>query len=174
MDIVIYPDPRLRKKNLPVTTFDESLGTAAREMFEAMYATSGVGLAAPQVGLNIRLLVYNPSGKAEHAEEEVVLCNPKIVSKSKDTESGEEGCLSFPEVNGQVIRPLNVKIEAQNLQGDTFELELEDWDARIFQHELDHLDGILFIDRMTPASKSQAKPVLEDLVYDYKQNLADS
>ena len=139
-----------------------------------MYATSGVGLAAPQVGLNIRLLVYNPSGKQEHAEEEVVLCNPKIVFKSKDTESGEEGCLSFPEVNGQVIRPLHVKIEAQNLQGDAFELELEDWEARIFQHELDHLEGILFIDRMTPASKSQAKPALEDLVYDYKQNLANS
>mgnify|MGYP002639818594 CR=1 FL=1 len=174
MDIVIYPDPRLRKKNAPVTAFDERLATDVREMFDTMYATSGVGLAAPQVGLNIRLLVYNPSGKAEHPEEEVVLCNPKMVFKSKDTESGEEGCLSFPDVNGQVVRPLVVKIEAQNLQGETFELELEDWDARIFQHELDHLDGILFIDRMTPVSKSQAKPALEDLIYDYKQSIADS
>lgn len=174
MDIVIYPDPRLRKKNAPVTSFDESLATNVREMFDAMYATGGVGLAAPQVGLNIRLLVYNPSGKSDQPDQEVVLCNPKMVFKSKDSESGEEGCLSFPEVLGHVIRPMNVKIDAQNLEGDTFELELEGWDARIFQHELDHLDGILFIDRMTPASKSQAKPALEDLVYDYKQALADS
>jgi len=171
MDIVIYPDPRLRKKNAPVTTFDATLATTVRAMFDAMYDTSGVGLAAPQVGLNMRLLVYNPSGKAEQEEAEVVLCNPKLVHKSKDTESGEEGCLSFPEVNGQVIRPLQVKIEAQDLLGKSFELELEDWEARIFQHELDHLDGILFIDRMTPASRSQAKPALEDLVYDYKQGL---
>lgn len=174
MDIVIYPDPRLRRKNALVTTFDASLETTARDMFGLMYETSGVGLAAPQVGLNVRLLVYNPSGKPEESEQEVVLCNPKLVRKSRDKEDGQEGCLSFPDITGQVERPLHITIAAQDLGGEAFELELEDWAARIFLHELDHLDGILFIDRMTPASRSQAKGQIEDLVLEYKQSLADS
>ncbi|MHC4379628.1 MAG: peptide deformylase [Planctomycetota bacterium] len=174
MDIVLYPDPRLRKKNAPVTAFDAQLEATTREMFQTMYATAGVGLAAPQVGLNIRLLVYNPSGKPEEEEQEVVLCNPKLVWKSKDAEDGQEGCLSFPDINGQVMRPLKVKVAAQDLQGEAFEIELEEWEARIFLHELDHLDGILFIDRMTPASRSQAKPALEDLIHDYKQSIGNA
>ncbi|MGB0953794.1 MAG: peptide deformylase [Planctomycetota bacterium] len=174
MNIVQYPDPRLRKKNAPVTDFGPELEATAREMFEVMYATQGVGLAAPQVGLNIQLLVYNPTGSSEEKAEEKVLCNPKMVFKSREKEDGQEGCLSFPDVNGVVNRPIKVKVEALDLKGEKFELELEDWDARIFQHELDHLDGILFIDRMTPATKSQAKPVLEDLVHAYKESLAGS
>ena len=174
MNIVQYPDPRLRKKNALVTDFGPELEASVREMFEVMYATQGVGLAAPQVGWNIQLLVYNPSGNPEEKGQEMVLCNPKMVFKSRDKEDGQEGCLSFPDVTGVVNRPLKVRVEAQDLKGEKFELELEDWNARIFQHELDHLDGILFIDRMTPASKSQAKPVLEDLVHVYKESLAGS
>ncbi len=174
MDIVVYPDPRLRAKNAPVTDFDEELAATSRSMFELMYATAGVGLAAPQVGINKRLMVYNPEGGQDHPETEVVLCNPKIAWKSKDKESAEEGCLSFPEVLGQVTRPLKIRVTAQSLTGEDIELEIEGWEARIFQHELDHLDGILFIDRMSLASKSQAKPALEDMIQEYKDQLASS
>ncbi|MDP6963317.1 MAG: peptide deformylase [Planctomycetota bacterium] len=157
MDIVLYPDPRLRAKNSAVENFDDSLKSTVREMFRLMYATSGVGLAAPQVGINIQLLIFNPSGNAESKDEEIVLCNPRIVSKSKDKESAEEGCLSFPHIFGNVLRHTSVKIEAQDLNGNKFEVEFEDWTARIFQHEFDHIDGILFVDRMTPASKALVK-----------------
>lgn len=169
MDILHYPDPRLRAKNTAVTAFDEELAQTAREMFEVMYRTGGVGLAAPQVGINKKLLVYNPTGRAGESDAEIVLCNPKLVSKSRDQEPGEEGCLSFPDIRGQVTRPVRVKIEAQDLHGEPLELELEDWDARIFLHEFDHLEGILFIDRMSPVSKAQAKGQLEDLVAVYRE-----
>jgi len=174
MDIVLYPDPRLRAKNALVTNFDEELAVTTREMFKLMYATKGVGLAAPQVGLNVRLMVYNPSGSEKKAEDEVVLCNPKIAWKSKDKEDGQEGCLSFLDICGQVTRPISIRVEAQGLAGEPVQVELEEWEARIFQHELDHLDGILFIDRMSPASKSLVKGDLEDMVQEYKDQLASS
>jgi len=170
MDIVLYPDPRLRAKNKAVDSFDDALAKTARDMFELMYATKGVGLAAPQVGLNVKLLVFNAAGDSENSESEIVLCNPIIKSKSKDKESAEEGCLSFPQIFGNVMRHVSIAIEAQNLQGETFELELENWQARIFQHENDHLEGMLFIDRMTPASKAMAKNYLADMREDYDAN----
>jgi len=174
MDIVLYPDPRLRAKNAPVTTFDAELEANTRAMFALMYATAGVGLAAPQVGWNVRLMVYNPEGSTPNPPSEMVLCNPKIVWKSKEKEDGEEGCLSFPEINGQVTRPFQIRVQAQSLTGEALEIELEGWEGRIFQHELDHLDGILFIDRMSPASKGLAKAALEDMIQIYKDKLASS
>ena len=173
MDIVLYPDPRLRAKNAPVTSFDDELAGLARRMFEAMYRTGGVGLAAPQVGVNLRLLVYNPTGKPEEAEQEVVLCNPQVAWKAREVTSGQEGCLSFPDIYAHIERPLKARVEAVDLAGAPFELELEDWEARIFLHEFDHLDGILFIDRMTPVDKSLAKPKLVDLTRAYQESLAD-
>lgn len=172
MDIVLFPDPRLRAKNAPVEQFGPELETLARDMFEIMYRTEGVGLAAPQVGVNVRLLVYNPSGQAAEADQERVLCNPRIAWKSKDKEPGREGCLSFPEIYGQIERPMKARISAQDLRGEEFEIELEDWEARIFLHEFDHLDGILFIDRMTQADKAIAKPALTDLAEEYRESLA--
>jgi peptide deformylase len=172
MDIVLYPDPRLRAKNAPVEAFDADLEALARRMFEAMYRTGGVGLAAPQVGVNRCLLVYNATGKPEEADQEVVLCNPRLAWKAKEKESGEEGCLSFPEISGHIERPVKVRIEAQDLAGTPFEMELEDWEARIFLHEFDHLDGILFIDRMTPADKALAKPRLSDMTREYQESVA--
>ncbi|MGY8758929.1 MAG: peptide deformylase [Planctomycetota bacterium] len=170
MDIVLYPDPRLRAKNKAIDSFDDALAKTAREMFALMYDTKGVGLAAPQVGLNVKLLVFNATGDSENSENEIVLCNPTIKSKSKDKESAEEGCLSFPQIFGNVMRHISIVIEAQNLQGETFELELENWQARIFQHENDHLEGMLFIDRMTPASKAMAKNYLAEMREDYDAN----
>lgn len=172
MDVVLYPDPRLRAKNAPVETFDPALAATARAMFEAMYRTEGVGLAAPQVGINRRLLVYNPTGKADEPDQEMVLCNPKIAWKSRVIEADQEGCLSFPGIRGQIDRPAAVKIEAQGLDGAPLTLELEGWDARIFLHEFDHLDGVLFIDRMTPADKTRNAPALEELVDRYRTSVA--
>lgn len=174
MDVVLYPDPRLRAKNAPVEVFDAALAATARAMFEAMYRTEGVGLAAPQVGINRRLLVYNPAGSADEPDQEMVLCNPRIAWKSRVTEPGREGCLSFPGIHGEIERPIGVKIEAQGLDGAPLTLELEDWDARIFLHEFDHLDGVLFIDRMTPADKTRNAPALEELVGRYRERVAGS
>ncbi len=169
MDIVLYPDPRLRKRNAPVEVFDEALAATAREMFQLMYETKGVGLAAPQVGLSLQLMVYNPEGDAEKPDGETVLCNPHIVRRAKDKDFEEEGCLSFPGVYAQVQRPVSVVVEAQDLKGEKFTLELDAWEARIFQHEFDHLDGILFTDRLTPANKTLVKGKLDDLEAAYRE-----
>lgn len=174
MDVVLYPDPRLRAKNAPVERFDEELAALARAMFEAMYRSEGVGLAAPQVGINRRLLVYNPSGQTADPAQEMVLCNPRIVAKGRETVPGKEGCLSFPDIWGQVERPVSVKLEAQDLRGQPCSLELKDWDARIFLHEFDHLDGVLFVDRMTPADRQRNRDALEELVERYRQSVARS
>ncbi|MBC8328456.1 MAG: peptide deformylase [Planctomycetes bacterium] len=169
MDIVLYPDPRLRKPNAPVEAFDEELAATARQMFELMYRTKGVGLAAPQVGINLQMMVYNPEGDALKPEGETVLCNPRIVRRAKDKEFEEEGCLSFPGVYAQVQRPASVVVEALNLAGEEFSLELDAWEARIFQHEFDHLDGILFTDRLTPANKTLVKSQLDELETAYRE-----
>ncbi len=174
MEIVLYPDPRLRAKNTPVYHFDEQLVVVAQEMFELMYETEGVGLAAPQVGINRTMLVYNPAGDPKEANEERVLCNPKVIAKSFEVELREEGCLSFPELRGSVTRPIAVEVEALDLLGNPFRLQLDDWEARIFQHELDHLDGILFIDRFSPADKARVKTQLGDFADEYRETIANS
>ena len=168
MDILQYPDPRLRAPNAPIVEFTPELAKISAAMFEAMYRTDGVGLAGPQVGINLKLLVFNPGGDSASSETEVVLCNPKIVSRSRETESGEEGCLSFPEINAQVVRPITSIVEAQDIEGNGITLELEGWASRIFQHEYDHLEGVLLVDRMSPADKVRNKHVLQDLVARYQ------
>ncbi|KAA3609590.1 MAG: peptide deformylase [Planctomycetota bacterium] len=174
MDIVLYPDPRLRRKTAPIENFDQELADIVRAMFEVMYRTKGVGLAAPQVGLSLKLLVYNPEGDPAKSEQERVLANPRILRRSRNKEFGEEGCLSFPGIFGQVERPLEVTVEAQDLNGEKHQLELKDWDARIFLHELDHLDGILFVDRFQPGDKVRVKPQLTDLEAQFRASRASS
>ncbi|MCH2100558.1 MAG: peptide deformylase [Planctomycetes bacterium] len=174
MEIVLFPDPRLRARNTPIETFDSGLAKLARDMFEVMYRTQGVGLAAPQVGMNVKLLIFNEEGKPEATEREIVLCNPRITSKSKERVSGEEGCLSFPGIYAPVQRHETIVIEAEDLEGNTFKKEFADWEARIFQHEFDHLDGVLFIDRFSPSDKTRLKPRLMDLKRTYQESLADS
>jgi peptide deformylase len=146
----LYPDPKLRAPNATVTEFDDKLAEFAKHMFKVMYETDGIGLAAPQVGVNVKLMVYNPTGEASETSEEVVFINPKVVNKSKGQTLFEEGCLSFPDIMGDVKRPKSVTIEAKDLQGKTIRLDLDGLEARIFQHELDHLDGTLFHDKMAP------------------------
>lgn len=169
MEIVRYPDPRLRARNAAVERFDEDLAGVAREMFRLMYATKGVGLAAPQVGLNLRLMVFNAEGEEGRPDGERVLCNPRIVSRVRTKESDEEGCLSFPGIYGQVVRPTGVTVEAQDLEGKSRRLQLEGWEARVFLHEFDHLDGILFIDRMSPADRTRIRGQLADLEEAWRQ-----
>ena len=146
-EIVKYPDPVLAKPGAPVTIFDENLRTIVEEMFESMYAAQGIGLAAPQIGLSQRLTVIDVSFKKD-PEAKIVLINPEIILREGE-QYEEEGCLSLPEIREKVKRAAKVKVRAQNVEGEWFEIEGDELLARAFQHEIDHLDGILFIDRLS-------------------------
>ncbi|HTZ89139.1 MAG TPA: peptide deformylase [Alloacidobacterium sp.] len=145
--IVKYPDPVLEKRGEPVTEFDDELQKLVDDMFESMYAAKGIGLAAPQIGLSKRLTVIDLSVK-EKPEEKIVLVNPEIIHK-EGKQYEEEGCLSLPEIREKVSRAAKVRVRAQNLKGEWFEMEGKELLARAFQHEIDHLDGILFFRRVS-------------------------
>jgi peptide deformylase len=146
-EVVKYPDPVLAKPGAPVTVFDAKLKALVDEMFESMYAAQGIGLAAPQISISQRLTVIDCSFK-KNPEEKIVLINPEIIERDgKQIE--EEGCLSLPDIREKVQRAAWVKVKAQNVDGEWFEVEGEELLARAMQHEIDHLDGILFIDRLS-------------------------
>jgi peptide deformylase len=141
-EIVKYPDPILQRPTEKVTEFDEELRTLAADMFESMYKAIGIGLAAPQVGVGKRITVIDLSNQKD-SKDKIVLVNPEIVhNEGKQVE--EEGCLSLPDIRDKVARAAKVKVRAQDLDGKTIELEGTELLARAFQHEIDHLDGILF------------------------------
>jgi peptide deformylase len=147
LKIVKYPEPVLSQPGEPVTEFNAELKKLAADMFETTYAAQGIGLAAPQVGVSKRLTVIDLSmGKVP--KDKLVLVNPEIIS-SEGRLYEEEGCLSFPEIKEKVVRAANVRIRAQDLNGKWFEMDAEDLLSRCFQHEIDHLDGMLFIFRMS-------------------------
>lgn len=168
-EISIYPDPVLRKPAEPIESFDQDLQDTIDAMFVRMRESQGVGLAAPQVGLKQRLLVLNHSGEDQ---DDLVLVNPEIQKSWGNKTIAEEGCLSFPGIYGQVSRPECVRVKAQTATGEAIEEEYDGFVARIIQHEMDHLEGVLLIDRMTPADKLRNKLAFEDLVEDYKEQLA--
>ncbi|KAL3678199.1 hypothetical protein R1sor_021155 [Riccia sorocarpa] len=168
LGVILYPDPRLRAKNKRITVFDEKLQALVAEMFDVMYKTDGVGLSAPQVGVNVQMMLYNPEGERGKGQE-YVLVNPKIVKYSKQRDVFREGCLSFPKLEADVERPLNVRVEAQDVKGKKFAISLRGWQARIFQHEYDHLEGILFHDRMTPEAANSILPGLRQLEDAYEK-----
>src|SRR6201993_4101540 len=145
--IVKFPDPILQRPTEPVTAFDGDLRTLVDDMFESMYVAKGIGLAAPQIGISKRLTVIDLSFQ-KNPEEKIVLINPEIVFR-EGKQYEEEGCLSLPEIREKVSRAAKVKVRAQNVKGEWFEIEGEELLARAFQHEIDHLDGILFIDRLS-------------------------
>ncbi len=122
--------------------FDEDLKRLSREMFKIMYASNGIGIAAPQLGINKRLMVFNEEGE-ENEGEEVVLVNPKILHKSSEMKLGREGCLSFPKIEGRVLRHEWIEVEYQNLQGESLQRQFNGSPAVIFQHEFDHLDKVI-------------------------------
>ena len=146
-EVVKYPEPVLARRGDEVTVFDEALAKLVDEMFESMYVAQGIGLAAPQIALSKRIAVIDVSFK-KNPKDKIVLINPEIVDRTgKQLE--EEGCLSLPEIREKVSRAEWVKVRAQDVTGKTFEIEGTELLGRCMQHEIDHLDGILFIDRIS-------------------------
>jgi peptide deformylase len=168
-ELRLYPDPVLRRSAAPVEAFDEELKAIVEAMFRRMKASAGVGLAGPQVGLDMRILVYNPSGEPA---DDGVLINPVIVEKSGPLTLFDEGCLSFPGIYAEIERPESCKVEAQDVQGRPIQRELGGFVSRIVQHEHDHLEGILLVDRMSPADKLRHKAALGELVERYRKERA--
>lgn len=146
LEVRILGDPVLRAKAVPVAEITEEHRELIRNMFETMYAEEGVGLAAPQVGVSERIIVIDPQNDEVPA---FALINPEITELSKETEKGEEGCLSIPGLRDIVERPFRCMVRGTTPEGEVRELELDGLPARIIQHEVDHLDGILFIDRVS-------------------------
>lgn len=172
MQIVNYPYPTLRHKSRPIKRVDAKLREIVREMFELMYESEGVGLAANQVDLPLRLFVVNLTASPKEGEE-LVFINPVIKPQKKGLDEDFEGCLSIPGVHGPVKRPKQVKISAFNLQGEEIEAVVDGLFARVVQHETDHLDGVLFTDRLTETAKADVQPMLEDFEgsFEYNQRL---
>src|SRR5499433_114 len=144
--IVKYGDPVLEKPAKPIAKFDAELEELAQDMFATMYAAQGVGLAAPQIGKSVRIAVVDVTG-GKNPEAKIVLVNPEIIHGEGEKRE-EEGCLSIPGFRGYVVRPQFVTVKAQNTKGEWFEIRGEDLLARAFCHEIDHLNGILFLQHL--------------------------
>lgn len=162
--IVTLPEPVLRRKARPIKTFSKDLQTLIDDMIETMREAPGVGLAAPQVGISERLIVVEYGEDKEDENGEIiegpkklyVMINPEIVKTSEEKELGVEGCLSIPSLVGEVERFSKVQVKGLNRRGQPTKIKAEGWLARIFQHEIDHLDGVLYPDRATRVWKPQA------------------
>jgi peptide deformylase len=152
LKIVKYPEPVLSQPGEPVTEFNDELRQLVADLFETMYAAQGIGLAAPQVGISKRLTVIDLS-MGKEAKDKLVLINPEIIL-SEGRLYEEEGCLSFPEIREKVVRAAKVRIRAQDEHGKWFEMDGEELLSRAMQHEIDHLDGVLFIFRMSPLKRN--------------------
>jgi peptide deformylase len=170
--IVTLPEPVLRRKARLVTTFDDNLQTLIDDMIETMRQAPGVGLAAPQVDVSERLIVVEYGDEEEDENGEIIelpkklfaVINPEIVKTSEETEMGVEGCLSIPGLVGEVERFSAIQIKGLNRHGKPTKIKAEGWLARIFQHEIDHLNGVLFPDLATKVWQPQTEEELEDRV----------
>lgn len=156
LPIVTIPDAGLRAKTRPVTQFDADLQKLIDDMIETMREANGVGLAAPQIGLPMKLAVIETLPEEDDEGNEIegtrdlfVIINPEIFWSSGDTTKGIEGCLSIPGYLGEVERPVSIRVRGLDRHGRKFRMRLDDWDARIFQHEIDHINGVLYIDKLT-------------------------
>ena len=165
MELTHYPDPNLRLKAKPVEEIGDEVVARVREMLDLMYEKRGVGLAAPQVSWSVRLCVINPT-PGERANE-MVCINPVLTALGGE-EVAEEGCLCFPEVHGNIPRATRLTARYYDLEGRRHEVVAEALLARIFQHEVDHLEGRLIIDRMTPASRAAVAARLRELEHEFK------
>ena len=151
--LLFYSDPRLAQKSSEITVFDQELENLAAEMFDKMYASAGVGLAAPQVGHFIRLVVIDPRDE-EDKKEQIILVNPSYEPVGTDKIKGEEGCLSVKDYRDNVSRWKKISVTAQDIKGNPISFEAEEFLAVIIQHELDHLEGKLFINHLSHLKKS--------------------
>jgi len=161
-EIITVPNEVLRRKTHKITTFDKDLQKIIDDMVETMREAPGVGLAAPQVGLLERLIVveYDEDDEIEDSPKKLyVVINPEIIKASEETEKGIEGCLSIPGLVGEVERSLAVVIKGQNRRGQPLKFKAEGWLARIFQHEIDHLDGVLYTDKAVKVWKPSPEEV---------------
>lgn len=168
LEIVLWPDPVLLGGTAPVTEVDDELRQVVGEMRRVLFEQRGVGLAAPQVGIATRLMLVCPSGQPG---DDTVVLNPEIVEVA-GSEAGEEGCLSFPGIYGHVPRALTIRVRYQDLDLRHHEMELTGFVARIFQHELDHLNGDVFIDQMVPESRARVEDMIEELRAKYAESSA--
>jgi len=164
-----YPDSVLKQKAAPVTTFDAELRQLASDMLDTMYAAPGVGLAAPQVGISRRLIVLDCSPK-EGERQPLVAVNPEIVAREGEC-CEEEGCLSVPEYYAKVVRSEQVRVRFQDLEGTDRELEANGLWAICFQHEIDHLDGLLFVDRLSPLKRSLFRKKYQKIIEQREEQL---
>ena len=162
MTILKYGAPSLRETSRPVEKFDDDLEKLTADMFETMYAAPGVGLAAPQVGVNIRLIVIDISGGKE-SDKKIILCNPRIIA-FEGKQDGDEGCLSIPDFYEQITRPMKVAVEARNIKGESILVEGEGLLARAICHEIDHLDGVMFVDRLSPLKRALIRGKIKKLI----------
>ena len=176
LTIVHYGDPILKKKGTPVTVFDKKLAKLADDMVETMHEAEGIGLAAQQVGLAIQLCVidlrptesdfsYKLDGSSPPLDliMPMALVNPVVEAVPEATDKYEEGCLSFPDIRGDVIRPDTIRVRFQDLHGQKHEMVCDGLLSRCVQHEVDHLNGVLFIERMSKAVLAKLEPQLKEL-----------
>lgn len=170
LEIVHYPHPVLRHVSKPIRRVDNQLRAWVAEMIDLMYEHEGVGLAANQVALPYRLFVMNPTGDSQQPEEERVIINP-VLSRAKGTQVREEGCLSLPGVHADVIRSKSIHLEGYDLEGNEISVDLVDFPARVVQHETDHLDGRLFIDRLAPSVQATLRDLVAEFEIDYESRL---
>jgi peptide deformylase len=164
--IIQFPHPTLRRVSKPLRRVDDELRRIVREMFDLMYEAKGIGLAANQVDLPYRLFVLNLSGDPAEPDAERVFLNP-VLSQPKGTAESEEGCLSLPGLYAPVRRPEQITISAYDLAGNEIDETIEDLYARAVQHETDHLNGVLFIDRLSPTVRLAIKDSLEEFEIEF-------
>jgi peptide deformylase len=155
LDVVKYGDPVLLKRAEEFTGFDENLKKLIDNMFETMYAATGAGLAAPQIGLSKRIFVMDCSG-GRNTKQKIALINP-VIELEEGEQTGDEGCLSFPGIYISVTRPQRLVVRAQDLDGSPFTLDVMDFEARCVSHETDHLNGDLFIESLSPLRRDLLK-----------------
>ena len=185
LEILEVPDPRLKQVSKPVETFDDDLKTLVDDMFETMYAAHGIGLAAIQVGVPIRLLVIDlqepdenaepvecghdhGDGEGKHTHQPIknnprIFVNPEILEPAEELANYQEGCLSVPEIYADVERPATCRVRWQDLEGKTHEEDMQGMMATCIQHEMDHLEGILFIDHLSRLKRNMALKKLKKL-----------
>lgn len=153
--ILKYPNPLLRIQGESITEFNDELQQLVNDMAQTMYDAPGIGLAAPQIGVSKRVVVMDHSEKDEE-NQLIVLINPKIMD-AEGSQVDEEGCLSVVDLNAKVKRFAHIKVQAQDMEGNTIEFEADDWFARVIQHEVDHLNGVLFLDRLSSLKRALYK-----------------
>lgn len=166
LEIIPYPHPTLRHKSKAIKRVDRELRDIVREMFELMYEARGIGLAANQVDLPLRLFIVNVTGDPTGGEE-LVFINP-VIDTPKGTDEKEEGCLSIPGVHGFVARPEQIHVSAYDLSGNEIDMTVDDLLARAIQHEFDHIEGALFIDRLSDSAKRLLEPELGEFLLEFQ------